>query len=165
MEKVNALDEKVKALAEKGNGRIQCPDNLCRYSALGFSDLAQVQAERDAAIQRFSTEIRARIPDNSKMKAEKDRMTQERLQRQSGQTGSQIQKQYKFQQAQKAWMSGAAGSPAAPTTSSTLEAASPTSSPPVEASSPTASPAAQAILQTPSPAVEATLPTASPTPE
>src|SRR2546430_4108296 len=113
-------------------------------------------------IQEFRAQIQARITDPSQLnaaKAEKDRMTRERLQRQGAQQQSQSQKQYKFQQAQKAWMAGAAVSPAvqdaaptSPTTPSALDAASPASSPPVGASSPTASPAA--TLQTPSPTPE-----------
>jgi len=146
--RVNALDEKVKALAEKETAALNArtiPTDVQPQ----ISDPAQVQAERDAAIQRFSTEIRTRIPDNSKVKAEKDRVTQERPQRQSGQAGSQSQKQYKFQQAQKAWMSGAAVSPA-------VQGAAPTT--------PTPSPAVEATSPTSSPAVQATSPTLSPTP-
>jgi len=158
-EKVNALDERVKALAEneKSRANVQTipPD---AQSQDVVRDPAEAEAERDRVIQQF----RARIPDPSQMnsaKVEKDRMTQERLtQRQGAQQESRSQKQYKFQQAQKAWMAGAAVSPAvqgaaptSPTTSSALDAASPTPSPAVEASSPTVSPAAEATLQTPSP--------------
>ena len=156
-EKVNALDERVKALAENEKSRANAqtipPD---AQSQDIVRDPAEAEAERDRVIQQF----RARIPDHSQMnaaKVEKDRRTRERLtQRQGAQQESRSQKQYKFQQAQKAWMSGAAVSPAvqsaaptSPTTPSALDAASPTPFPSVEASSPTASPAA--TLQTPSP--------------
>jgi|SRR5213080_1171034 len=158
-EKVNALDERVKALAENEKSRANAqtipPD---AQSQDIVRDPAEAEAERDRVIQQF----RARIPDHSQMnaaKVEKDRRTRERLtQRQGAQQESRSQKQYKFQQAQKAWMAGAAVSPAvqgaaptSPTTSSALDAASPTPSPAVEASSPTVSPAAEATLQTPSP--------------
>jgi len=156
-EKVNALDERVKALAEneKSRANVQTipPD---AQSQDVVRDPGEAEAERNRVIQQF----RARIPDPSQMnsaKAEKDRMTRERLtQRQGVQQQSQSQKQYKFQQAQKAWKAGAAVSPAvqraappSPTTPSALDAISPTPFPSVEASSPTASPAA--TLQTPSP--------------
>src|SRR5207244_12864652 len=107
-EKVNALDERVRALAEneKSRANIQTipPD---AQSQDVIRDAAEAKAERDRTIQQFRAEIQARIPDPSQMnsaKVEKDRMARERLaQRQSGQAGSQSQKQYKFQQAQKAW--------------------------------------------------------------
>ena len=137
-ERLSALDEKVNALAEKekttANARTIPTDVQPQ-----ISDPAQVQAERDAAIQRFSTEIRARIPDNSNMKAEKDGMTQERLlQRQRGLEQLQSQKQSKFE------MSGRAIFPAP-------QATLPSSSPGVGAPSPASSPAAEATLPTPSP--------------
>ncbi len=159
-EKVNALDERVKALAEneKSRATVQAtPSDAQSQDVVRYT--GEAKAERDGRIQQFRAEIQARITDPSQLnaaKAEKDTMMRERLQRQSGRAGSQTQKQYEFQQAQKAWMAGAAVSPAvqgaaptSPTTSSALDAASPASSPSVEASSPTASPAA--TLQTPSP--------------
>ncbi len=88
-------------------------------------DAAEAKAERDKIIQQFSAEIRAQLPDPEQLKAaraEKDRLTQERLaERQRRREESQGQEQYKLQQPQKGWMSGAAVSPA-------LEAPSPTPS-------------------------------------
>jgi hypothetical protein len=148
-EKVNALDERVNALAEneKSRANVQTisPD---AQSQDVIRDAAEAKAERDKRIQQLRSDIRAQIPDASQAnaaKVEKDRITRERLaQRQAAQQESQRQKQDKFQQAQKAWMSGAAVSPgaqaAAPITSSTLDATSPTPSPTVEASSPPSSP-------------------------
>jgi hypothetical protein len=152
--KLNALDTKVKALAEneKSRANVQTIPPAAQSQDV-IRDPAEAEAERDRVMQQF----RALIPDHSQMnaaKVEKDRMTRERLQRQGAQQQSQSQKQYKFQQIQKAWMSGAAVSPAAPTTSSVLDAASPTPSPPVDAGSPTASPAAESTLPTPSPTPE-----------
>jgi hypothetical protein len=145
-EKVNALDERVKALAEnekfKANVQTVPPD---AQSQDVVRDPAEAEAERDRLIQQF----RARIPERSQMnsaKVEKDRMTRERLtQRQDPQQESRSQKQYKFQQPQKAWTAGAAVSPAAQGAAPT----SPTTPPALDASSPTASPAV--TLQTPSP--------------
>jgi myosin heavy subunit len=144
-ERMNALDGKVKALDEKVNALAEKEKTTANARTIPtdvqpqISDPALVQAERDAAIQRFSTEIRARIPDNSKMKAEKDGMTQERLlQRQRGLEQLQSQKQSKFE------MSGRAIFPAP-------QATLPSSSPGVGAPSPASSPAAEATLPTPSP--------------
>jgi hypothetical protein len=142
--KLNALDAKVKALAEneKSRANVQTisPD---AQSQDVIRDPADAQAERDRVMQQF----RALIPDHSQMnaaKVEKDRMTRERLQRQGAQQQSQSQKQYKFHQPQKAWMSGAAISPAAegaaPITSSAQDPTSPTPSPAVEATSPSPPP-------------------------
>ena len=138
--KLNALDAKVKALAEneKSRANVQTipPD---AQSQDVIRDPAEAEAERDRLMQQF----RALIPDHSQMnaaKVEKDRMTRERLQRQGAQQQSQSQKQYKFQQIQKAWMPGAAVSPAAATTSSALDPTSPTASPAAEAALPTPSP-------------------------
>jgi len=159
-EKVKALDERVNALAEneksRANVRTIPPD---AQSQDVIRDAAEAKAERDNRIQQLRSDIRAVIPDPSQVnsaKVEKDRITRERLaQRQAAQQESQSRKQYKFQQTQKAWMSGAAVSPgaqaAAPITSSALDATSPTPSFPVQVSSPTASPAAETTLPTPSP--------------
>jgi chaperonin cofactor prefoldin len=121
-EKVNALDEKVKALFEKEQATLNA-----RTTSAGVQgqtpDPAQVQAERERA-QQLVTEMRAMIPDHSKMKAESDtarRRALEELQRQR-------------QPKQK--MSGGAVFPAP-------EAASPTPSPSVEAASPTSTPTPQ----------------------
>jgi chromosome segregation ATPase len=131
-ERVSSLDQRLKALTEKkaaANAGLNPADVQDQTP-----DPAQVQAERERTIQQFSAEMRARVPDDSKMKAESDRK------KQSGLEKLQSQRQRKLE------MSGGAVFPAP-------EATSPTPSPPVEASSPTASPAA-----------EATLPTSSPTP-
>jgi hypothetical protein len=113
------LDEKENALAKKekaaANARTIPPDV---QSQGAIRDAAEAQAERDRKIQQLPPEIRALIPNPPQMnsaKAEKDRMTRERLD----------QRQYKFEQAQKAWTSGAATSPAA-------EATSPAPSPAIE---------------------------------
>jgi hypothetical protein len=136
-EKVNALDEKVNALAEKekttANART-IPTDVQGETA----DPAQVQAERDRAIQQLSAHVRAAMPDPSQLNAEKDRRTQERLlQRQRGLEQLQSQKQRKFE------MSGRAIFPAP-------QATLPSSSPGVGAPSPASSPAAEATLPTPS---------------
>jgi hypothetical protein len=111
-ERGNALAKKEKAAA---NAQTIPPD---AQSHDVTRDAAEAQAERDRKIQQLPPEIRALIPDPSRVnsaKAEKDRMTRERL----------GQRQYKFEQAQKAWTSGAATSPAA-------EGTSPTPSPAIE---------------------------------
>ena len=146
--KVKALDETVKILAENQKAMTNAETSLIGVQGK-TPDPAQVQAERER-IQQFSTEMRARVADPSRLnseRAEKEKRTQERLaQRQAAQEQSQSQKQYKFQQAQKAWMPGAAASPGA------------------QAAAPITSPAADATSPTPSPPVEATLATPSPTP-
>jgi uncharacterized protein (DUF3084 family) len=75
-ERVNALDERMNVL----NGRVNALADQQKAMAsvrtmptdpqTQISDPAQVQAERDAAIQQLSAELRARIPDDSKMKAD-----------------------------------------------------------------------------------------------
>jgi hypothetical protein len=147
-EREKALDEREKALAEneksRANVRTIPPD---AQSQDVIRDAAEAKAERDKRIQQFRSDIRAVIPDPSQLnaaKAEKDRMTRERLsQRQGGQDESRSQKQYKFQQTQKTWTPGAAVSPAVqgagPTTPSALDATSPTPSPSAEAALPTPS--------------------------
>ena len=72
-ERVNALDERVNVL----NGRVNALADQQKAMAnvrtiptdprTQISDPAQIQAERDAAIQQFSAEIRARIPDRSRV--------------------------------------------------------------------------------------------------
>jgi hypothetical protein len=136
-EKVNALDEKVNALAEKGKTTANArtiPTDVPGETA----DSAQVQAERDRAIQQLSAHVRAAMPDPSQLNAEKERRTQERLlQRQRGLEQLQSQKQSKFE------ISGRAIFPAP-------QAALPSSSPGVGAPSPASSPAAEATSPTPS---------------
>ena len=70
-ERMNALDERVKALAEKEKA-IGTPWRTTTDVQAQTFDPAQVQAERDRAIQQFSAEIRSQIPDDSKMKAERE---------------------------------------------------------------------------------------------
>ena len=75
-ERVNALDERMNVL----NGRVNALADQQKAMAnvrtiptdpqTQISDPAQVQAERDAAIQQLSAEIRARIPDETKMKVD-----------------------------------------------------------------------------------------------
>jgi hypothetical protein len=149
--KLNALDEKVNALAEKekttANART-IPTDVQGETA----DPAQVQAQRDRAIQELSARVRAAMPDPSQLKAEKDRRTQERLLRsQRGLEQLPNQKKSKFE------MSGRAIFPAP-------QATLPSSSPGVGAPSPASSPAAEATSSTASPPAEATLATPSPTP-
>jgi hypothetical protein len=130
-ERENALAKKEKAAA---NLRTIPPD-VQSHDAI--RDAAQAKAERDRRIQQLPPEIRALIPDPSQMssaRAEKDRMTRERLaQRQAAQEESRSQKQDKLGEAPKAWMSGASVYPS-------LEAASPTPSPAADAAFPTQSP-------------------------
>jgi chromosome segregation ATPase len=135
-ERVSSLDQRLKALTEKkaaANTGLN-PADVQHQTP----DPAQVQAERERTIQQFSAEMRARVADDSKMKAERDRK------RQLG--PEDLQRQWQ-QNLDKAKMSGKAVFPAA-------KAGSPTPSPAVEATSPTTSPA-----------VEATSPTSSPTPQ
>jgi hypothetical protein len=129
-ERVNALDEsvnvlngRVNALAEKQNATANVR-TIPTDPQTQISDPAQIQAERDAVIQQLSAEIRARIPDDSKMKADGE------MERQAGLEQPQGQRQPKLE------MSGGAIFPAP-------EATSPTPSPAVETTSPTQSPTPQ----------------------
>jgi hypothetical protein len=133
-EKVNALDERVKALFEREQATLNARTTPTDVQGQ-TPDPTQAQAERERTIQRFSSEMRALVPDDSKMKAESDRARQHALEK------LQSQRQPKLK------MSGGAVFPAP------------------EATSPTPSPALEPTSQTPSPAVEATSPTLSPTPE
>jgi chromosome segregation ATPase len=65
-ERVNVLNGRVDALAEKQKAMASVRPTPTDPQTQ-ITDPAQVQAEREAAIQRFSAEIRARIPDDSKM--------------------------------------------------------------------------------------------------
>ncbi len=132
-ERVDALDERVNVL----NGRVNALADQQKAMAnvrtvptnpqTQISDPAQIQAERDAAIQQFSAEIRARMPDRSKLTAGDPAKQQRPAPRQLGPEDSQRQWQSKLD---KAKMSGEASLPAE-------QAASPISSPAVEAASPT----------------------------
>ena len=132
-ERVNALDERVNVL----NGRVNALADQQKPMAnvrtvptnpqTQISDPAQIQAERDAAIQQFSAEIRARMPDHSKLTAGDPAKRQPPAPRQLGPEDLQRQWQSKLD---KAKMSGEASLPAA-------QAGSPISSPAVEAASPT----------------------------
>ena len=132
-ERVNALDERVNVL----NGRVNALADQRKAMAnvrtiptdpqTQISDPAEVQAERDAAIQQFSAEIRARIPDRSRVIGGDPAKQQRPAPRQLGPEDLQRQWQSKLD---KAKMSGEASFPAA-------EAGSPTPSPAVEAASPT----------------------------
>ncbi|HZR06433.1 MAG TPA: hypothetical protein VFA61_11465 [Candidatus Udaeobacter sp.] len=133
-EKVNVLDGKVKALAEKEQANLNTRMTPSAAQAETL-DPAQVQAERDRALQQFYTQMRGLIPDNSQAnpaKVQKDRMTQNPLApRQGTQEESQNQRQDKWQ-TRKGWKPGAVFPSA--------EASSPTPSPAAEAASPTLSP-------------------------
>jgi DNA repair exonuclease SbcCD ATPase subunit len=134
-EKVTALDEKVAALDEKVTALVQKEQATlnARTTATDVQsqtpDPAQVQAERERTIQQFSAEMRAMVPDDSKMKSdlEKQRGLEE-LQRQSS---------------RKSKMFSGAVFPAPAPTSPTLQATSPTPSSAVEEASPTSSPESQ----------------------
>jgi hypothetical protein len=145
-EKVNALDEKVRVLAE--NQKAMANAGMNSTGVQGETpDPVQEQAERER-IQQFSTEMRTRVADPSRLnsaRAEKEKRTQERLaQRQRALDGSQTQKQRKS----KTFSGAVFPAPAAP--SATVETTAPTLSPSTEAASPTPSPAVEAISPTPS---------------
>ena len=70
-EKVNALDEKVNALAEEEQSTMDAGTTPSAVQS-ETPDPAQVQAERDRAIQQLAAEMRALAPNDSKMKAESD---------------------------------------------------------------------------------------------
>jgi hypothetical protein len=117
-ERMNGLDERVKALAEKEKATANA-----RTIPTGVQgqipDPAQVQAERDRAIQQFRADFRARIPDPSKVTAGDPAKQARPAPRQLG--PEDLQRQWQ-QNLDKAKMSGKAVSPAA-------EAGSPTPSP------------------------------------
>jgi hypothetical protein len=135
--KETVLKERENALAKSEKAATDARTLSSAPSQNVIRDPAQAKAERERRIQQLPPEIRALIPDQSQVdaaRADKDRRTQERLsQRQDAPDGSQSQKQYKLEQAQKAWMSQPAVSSAAedqaPAPSSAAEAASPTASP------------------------------------
>ena len=141
-EKVNALDERVKAFAEneksRANVQMNAPD---AQSQNGVRDEAQDKAERDAVIQQFSAQIRAR----SKVTAGDPAKQERPAPRQLGPEDLQRRWRSKLDRAK---MSDKAVFPAA-------EAPSPTTSSVQDATSPTPSPAAEST----------SLPTSSPTPE
>ncbi len=130
-EKVNALDKRLNALAEneksKANVQTISPD---AQSQDVVRDPAEAKAERDRRIQEFRDEIRARIPNPSKVTAG-DPAKQERPA--PPQLGPEDLQRRWQQNLDKAKMSGKAVFPAA-------EAGSPTPSPAVEATSPSPSP-------------------------
>ena len=130
-ERLDALDERVKVL----NGRVNALADQQKAIAnvrtvptnpqTQISDPAQIQAETDAAIQQFTAEIRARMPDRSKVTTGDPAKQQRPAPRQLGPEDLQRQWQSKMDEAK---MSGE--TPAA-------EAGSPIPSPAVEAASPT----------------------------
>jgi len=126
-----ALDERVKALAEKEKATTNARTILPGVQDQ-IPDPAQVKAESDRRIQQLPTEAPALIADPSQVNSaedEKDRLRQERL-AQSQRDPEEIQRQRQRKLEQKWRMSHAAVSPAA-------EATSPTPSPAVDATSPT----------------------------
>jgi hypothetical protein len=130
-EKVNALDKRLNAFAEneksKANVQTIPPD---AQSQGVIRDEAQTKAERDRRIQEFRAEIRARIPNPSKVTGGDPAKQQRPAPRQLG--PEDLQRQWQ-QNLDKAKMSGKAVFPA-------VEASSPTPSPAVEATPPTPSP-------------------------
>jgi hypothetical protein len=107
--KLNALDAKVKALAEKEQANLNTRATPTAVQAQTL-DPAQLQAERDNALQQFSAQLRSQMPDDARMKAKSERN------RQSGMEKLRNQRQRKSE------MSGGAVFPAP-------EATSPTPSP------------------------------------
>jgi hypothetical protein len=132
-EREKALDEREKGLAERENAS-KTAQTIARGVQGQTRDPEQAKAERDSRIQQLPPELRALIPDRSKLdaaKGEKEQKQQEGLaQRQLGPEDLQRQWQRNLD---KAKMSGKAVFPAA-------EAGSPTPSPAVEATSPSPSP-------------------------
>ena len=119
-EKVNALDKRLNALAEneKSRANVQTiPPNAQSQDVI--RDEAQTKAERDRRIQEFRDEIRARIPNPSKVTAG-DPAKQERPA--PPQLGPEDLQRRWQQNLDKAKMSGKAVFPAA-------EAGSPSPSP------------------------------------
>ena len=120
--KETALNERQNALAKKekagASARIVPPDV---QSQGAVRDAAEAKAERDRRIQQLPPEIRALIPDPSRMKSareEKDRITRERLAKKQA-----VPEQLQSQNQQKG--------------------TSPTSSPAIETTSPAESPTPQ----------------------
>jgi hypothetical protein len=124
-EKVNALDEKVNALAEEEQSTMDADTTPAAVQG-ETPDPEQVQAERDRAIQQFSAEMRALVPNDSKMKAQSD------MERHRAMEELQSQRQLQNQRQRKLEMSNGAVFPApegnSPTPSSAVEATSPTPS-------------------------------------
>ena len=114
-EKVNALDKRLNAFAEneksKANVQTIPPD---AQSQGVIRDEAQTKAERDRRIQEFRAEIRARIPDPSKVTTGDPAKQQRPAPRQLG--PEDLQRQWQ-QNLDKAKMSGKAVSPAVEATS------------------------------------------------
>jgi len=119
-ERVNALNERVNALAEKQKAMANARTTATDVQGQTL-DPTQAQAERERTIQQFSSEMRALVPDDSKMKAESDGARRHALEK------------LQDQRQPKSKMSSGAVFPAP-------EATSPTPSPTVEVASPTLSP-------------------------
>jgi len=119
-EKMNALNERVNALAEKQKAMANARTTATDVQGQTL-DPTQAQAERERTIQQFSSEMRALVPDDSKMKAESDGARRHALEK------------LQDQRQPKSKMSSGAVFPAP-------EATSPTPSPTVEVASPTLSP-------------------------
>jgi hypothetical protein len=94
-EREKALDKREKALTENESARANAraiPPDVESQSA--SRDPAQLKAERDKIIQQVAAEIRALIPDDSKMRAQREREKQEQsAQRQPGLENLQRQRQ------------------------------------------------------------------------
>ena len=119
VQREKTVDEREKAVAEREKA-IANPRII--QSRRQVPDAAQAEAERQGRIQQLPPELRALIPDRSRLeaaKAEKDAVTKDpsvQTQRGLGQSQSNIQR--KFDAMQKRQMSGAAASPAVETTPS-----------------------------------------------
>jgi acetylornithine deacetylase/succinyl-diaminopimelate desuccinylase-like protein len=119
-ERVNALDKRVNVLNGMVNALAEKQKAMANVRTIPtdpqtqISDPAQVQAERDAAIQQFSAEIRARIPDHSQVPAGDPAKQKRAALRQLG--PEDLQRQWQ-QNLDKAKMSGEASFPAVEATS------------------------------------------------
>ena len=127
LERLNALDEKVDALNKRLNAFAENEKSKANVQTIPpdaqsqdvIRDEAQTKAERDRRIQEFRAEIRARIPDPSKVTAGDPAKQARPAPRQLG--PEDLQRQWQ-QNLDKAKMSGEAGSPIP---SPAVEAASP----------------------------------------
>jgi hypothetical protein len=138
--KLKALDERVRALAENQRAMANGGTGLTSVPS-GTPDPAQEQAERER-IQQFSAQVRARMADPVRMKAEKaekDRRSEERrAQSQPSLEQLQGQKQRKSQMYNGAVLPAPQTNPSTP--SSAVESSAGNPLPATETTSPTPSP-------------------------
>jgi len=132
------LKERENALAKRAGNAALARTGSARTPPPAGAGSAQEQAEREKRLQQLPPELRALIPDPSRvraMRAEKEKLMQERLMQSQRAAGSSpSEKQTKFDAMRKWQASGGAAS---------AEGASPTSSPALEAASATPSPAGE----------------------